>query len=173
MGGVGLQQFFICCFFGLAIRFQRQMKQDTPVTEHKRVLQMLYILYTVLTLITVRVTLLIAISNDRTTHIIPGAHHLPPRRIFQRLQQRHPSPRGVPIHPRLNTHAHRARALQHCPSGAHDARQRERLPQPEAAEGYREEKREREGRWRSACLRTFQCPNLRAHSRNRDEPNLS
>lgn len=166
MGGIGIQQFFICCFIGLAIRFQRQMKHDTPATDQRRVLRMLYILYAILTLITVSVTLLIAISNDRTAYIAPGPHHLPPSRIFQRLQQRHPSPRGIPIYPRLNTHAHRACALQHRPSWADDAWQRERLPQPEAEEGYREEEREREDGWRSACLRTFQCPSPRAHSRS-------
>ncbi|CAD6577136.1 MAG: hypothetical protein ASARMPRED_008138 [Alectoria sarmentosa] len=55
MGGVGLQQFFICCFVGLAIRFQRQMKRDAPVTDQRRALRMLYILYAVLALITVRI----------------------------------------------------------------------------------------------------------------------
>lgn len=55
MGGVGLQQFFICCFIGLAVRFQRHMKQDTYVTDQKRAFRMLYILYAVLTLITVRI----------------------------------------------------------------------------------------------------------------------
>ena len=56
MGGVGLQQFFILCFIGLAIRFQRQMKRDAPVSDQKRALRMLYILYTALTLITVSFT---------------------------------------------------------------------------------------------------------------------
>ncbi|KAL9067713.1 MAG: hypothetical protein Q9161_006705 [Pseudevernia consocians] len=55
MGGVGLQQFFICCFVGLAVRFQRQMKRDAPATDQRRALRMLYILYAVLTLITVRI----------------------------------------------------------------------------------------------------------------------
>ena len=63
MGGIGLQQFFICCFVGLAIRFQRQMKRDAPVTDQKRALRMLYILYAVLTFITVSLTLPITISN--------------------------------------------------------------------------------------------------------------
>lgn len=53
MGGVGLQQFFICCFVGLAIRFQRQMQRDTPLTDQSRAFRMLYVLYAVLTLITV------------------------------------------------------------------------------------------------------------------------
>lgn len=53
MGGVGLQQIFICCFIGLAIRFQRQMKRDTPLTDQSRALRLLYVLYAVLTLITV------------------------------------------------------------------------------------------------------------------------
>ena len=65
MGGVGLQQFFICCFVGLAIRFQRQMKRDAPLTDQARALRMLYILYAVLTLITVSTTLLLAISKQK------------------------------------------------------------------------------------------------------------
>lgn len=65
MGGVGLQQFFICCFIGLAVRFQRHMKQDTYVTDQKRAFRMLYILYAVLTLITVSFTLPMAISNKQ------------------------------------------------------------------------------------------------------------
>lgn len=55
MGGIGLQQFFICCFVGLAIRFQQQMKRDASAADQKRALRMLYILYAVLTLITVRI----------------------------------------------------------------------------------------------------------------------
>lgn len=53
MGGVGLQQLFILCFIGLAIRFQRQIKHDAPVSDQKRALRLLYILYAILTLITV------------------------------------------------------------------------------------------------------------------------
>ena len=56
MGGVGLQQFFICWFVGLAILFQRQMKRDTPITEQRRALRMLFTLYAVLLLITVSST---------------------------------------------------------------------------------------------------------------------
>lgn len=63
MGGVGLQQFFICCFVGVAIRFQRQMKYDAPVVVQARALRMLYIVYAVLTLITVSVTLSPTIST--------------------------------------------------------------------------------------------------------------
>lgn len=56
MGGVGLQQLFILCFIGLTIRFQRQIKRDAPVSDQKRALRLLYILYAVLTLITVSFT---------------------------------------------------------------------------------------------------------------------
>ena len=111
MGGVGLQQLFVCCFVGLAIRFQRQMKRDAPATDQGRALRMLYILYAVLTLITVSDTLPIATSNKLKTDIIPGPHHIPPDRILPGLQKRHPSPRGVPVHPRLHPHAHRPCAL--------------------------------------------------------------
>lgn len=85
MGGVGLQQFFICCFVGLAVRFQRQMKCDSPVTDQRRALRMLYILYAVLTLITVSATLPLATPNIHKTYIVPGPHHIPPGRVFQRL----------------------------------------------------------------------------------------
>ncbi|KAM0795707.1 RTA1 like protein-domain-containing protein [Usnea florida] len=71
MSGVGLQQFFICCFIGLAIRFQHQMKQDTPVTDLNRALRLLYILYAVLTLITVRIIFRIAEYSRGYTSGIP------------------------------------------------------------------------------------------------------
>ena len=127
MGGVGLQQFFICCFVGLAIRFQRQMKRDTPVTDQRRALSMLYILYAVLTLITVSVIHPIATPKKHTVYTAPGPHHLPPSRILQRLQQRNPSPRSISVHPRLYPDARRSRALQHRPPWTSHARQRERL----------------------------------------------
>ena len=125
MGGVGLQQFFICCFVGLAIRFQRQMKRDAPPTDQARALRMLYVLYAVLTLITVSHNLPIPISNKQNIklNIALDPHHLPPSRILPRLQQRHPSPRSIPVHTRLHAHAHRPRALQHCPSGPDHAGQ--------------------------------------------------
>ena len=69
MGGVGLQQFFICCFVGLAIRFHRQMKRDAPLTDQARALRMLYVLYAVLTLITVSATLPLTIPNKQTTKL--------------------------------------------------------------------------------------------------------
>lgn len=78
MGGVGLQQFFICCFFGLAIRFQRQMRRDAPVVEQTRALRMLYVLYAVLTLITVSVTHRIATLKKHKVYTALGPHHLPP-----------------------------------------------------------------------------------------------
>ena len=132
MGGIGLQQFFICCFVGLAIRFHRQMKRDAPVTDQKRALRLLYILYAVLTLITVSGTIPITISKmklEKThqTHIASDPHHLPPSRILPRLQKRHPSPRSIPVHLRLHPHAHRSRALERCPSRSSHAGQRQRL----------------------------------------------
>jgi heme/copper-type cytochrome/quinol oxidase subunit 2 len=53
MGGVGLQQIFVFCFFYLAIRFQKEMLRDMPKAEHRRVLSLLYVIYAVLILITV------------------------------------------------------------------------------------------------------------------------
>ena len=133
MGGIGLQQFFICCFVGLAIRFQHQMKRDAPGPDQKRALGMLYTLYAVLILITVSGTLPIIISKIKQkkkaqqTYIAPDPHHLPPSRILPRLQKRHPSPRSIPVHLRLHPHAHRSRALEHCPSRLSHAGQRQRL----------------------------------------------
>lgn len=126
MGGVGLQQFFICCFVGLAVRFQSQMKRDAPATDQRRALRMLYILYAVLTLITVS-TLPIGTTNKHKIYIALGPHYIPPGRVLQRLQQRHPSSRSISIRPRLHPHAHRSCALQYRPSRANHARQRERL----------------------------------------------
>ena len=53
MGGVGLQQIFVFCFFFLAIRFQKEMIRDMPKAEHRPVLNLLYVIYAVLILITV------------------------------------------------------------------------------------------------------------------------
>ena len=54
MGGVGLQEVFILCFVGLAIRFQRQMRTETAMQDKPRAYRMLYVVYAVLGLITVR-----------------------------------------------------------------------------------------------------------------------
>ena len=85
MSGVGLQQFFICCFVGLAVRFQHQMKRDAPVTDQRRAFRMLYILYAVLTLITVSATLPLATPNKHKTYTVPGPHYIPLGRVLQRL----------------------------------------------------------------------------------------
>ena len=53
MGGVGLQQLFVLCFIGLSYKFQKEMMRDLPKAEQPRVLKLLYVLYAVLTLITV------------------------------------------------------------------------------------------------------------------------
>lgn len=53
MGGVGLQELFIIFFVGLAINFQRQIKRETPMQDQPRVMRLLFVLYAVLTLITV------------------------------------------------------------------------------------------------------------------------
>ena len=54
MGGVGLQQLFVFCFMYLAFRFQQEMKRDLAPDQQGRVLRLLYVLWAVLILITVR-----------------------------------------------------------------------------------------------------------------------
>ena len=93
MGGVGLQQFFICCFIGLAIRFQRQMKRDAPATDQRRALRMLYILYAVLTLITVSITLPTAISNRQNVYTDSQV-----RIIFRLVEYSKGYSSGIPVH---------------------------------------------------------------------------
>ena len=55
MGGIGLQQFFVFCFLALAFQFQKQMARDIPGASRSRPMLLLYIVYTVLTLITIRI----------------------------------------------------------------------------------------------------------------------
>lgn len=55
MGGVGLQQFFILSFIYLAYVFQKEMMRDVPKAEQAPVWRLLYIVYGVLTLITIRI----------------------------------------------------------------------------------------------------------------------
>ncbi|KAF2102283.1 hypothetical protein NA57DRAFT_64807 [Rhizodiscina lignyota] len=55
MGGVGFQQFFILVFVYIAIRFQRRVVRESSLEIQTRALRLLYVLYTVLTLITVRI----------------------------------------------------------------------------------------------------------------------
>lgn len=55
MGGVGLQQFFVICFTFLAYSFQKEMKRDLVRAEQPQVLRLLYVLYAVLALITIRI----------------------------------------------------------------------------------------------------------------------
>jgi len=52
MGGIGLQQFFIFCFIGLAVRFHYKMKRLGGATDWKRPL---YVMYASLALITIRI----------------------------------------------------------------------------------------------------------------------
>ncbi|KAL6722229.1 hypothetical protein ACLMJK_001336 [Lecanora helva] len=55
MVGVGLQQLFVLCFIYLATRFQREMNRDLPAAEQRRPRRLLYVLYAVLILITIRI----------------------------------------------------------------------------------------------------------------------
>lgn len=57
MIGVGVQQAFIIAFLGLLIRFQMIYKRENPITtaNAKLPLQLVYVLYAVLALITVRI----------------------------------------------------------------------------------------------------------------------
>ena len=64
MGGVGLQQLFVLCFIGLAYKFQREMMRDLPSSSQRPVLRLLYVLYAVLTLITVSPHPMFSIKGD-------------------------------------------------------------------------------------------------------------
>ena len=53
MGGIGLQQAFILLFLFLAIKFHRELLQEHRTEKTSRALQLLYVEYAVLVLITV------------------------------------------------------------------------------------------------------------------------
>ena len=55
MGGIGMQEFFVLCFLVVAILFQRQMDRDLPRAAKLRPLFLLRIVYTVLSLLTMRI----------------------------------------------------------------------------------------------------------------------
>ena len=55
MVGIGLQQVFIICFLALVFRFHRQMNLDMSMASKSRPLALLYVIYTVLVLITIRI----------------------------------------------------------------------------------------------------------------------
>lgn len=50
-----MQQFFLLCFVIMAVLFQRQMNRDLPGAAKSRPLLLLYVIYAVLTLITIRI----------------------------------------------------------------------------------------------------------------------
>ena len=66
MGGVGLQQLFVFCFMYLAFRFQREMRHDVPKDQQAPILRLLYVLYAVLILITVRLSPSISHRHPRS-----------------------------------------------------------------------------------------------------------
>ena len=55
MGGIGMQQFFLLCFLVMAVLFQRQMNRDLPGAAKSCPLVLLYVIYAVLSLITIRI----------------------------------------------------------------------------------------------------------------------
>ena len=129
MGGVGLQEVFIICFIGLAVRFQRQMRTETPMQDKPRALRLLYVVYAVLVLITVRLFPPTCTSNGPPSLTLsPDPYHIPPSRILPRHHERHSPARSIPIRFRLDSHAHLSRPLQcHSPRSTH-AWKRVRLP---------------------------------------------
>lgn len=54
-GGIVFQQIFIFLFLYIAVRFQRRVTRESPPDHQVRGLRMLYVLYAVLALITVRI----------------------------------------------------------------------------------------------------------------------
>ncbi|KAL9032765.1 MAG: hypothetical protein Q9214_007822 [Letrouitia sp. 1 TL-2023] len=55
MGGVGFQQLFIFVFAFIAYKFQREVRLSAPSDKRSKALQLLYVEYFVLTLITIRI----------------------------------------------------------------------------------------------------------------------
>lgn len=70
MGGVGIQQFFILIFISCAVRFQLRMAHESTPDQKARGMRLLYVLYAVLFLITVRIIFrLIEYSNGVNSSI--------------------------------------------------------------------------------------------------------
>ena len=55
MGGIGIQQFFIILFTILAVQFHRDLHQQPHTAKNRQARNLLYVLYTALILITVRI----------------------------------------------------------------------------------------------------------------------
>ena len=55
-GGVALQQFFIFVFLAASIKFHRVFARETPAEKRTQALLLLYTVYAVLALITVRLS---------------------------------------------------------------------------------------------------------------------
>ena len=158
MGGMGLQQFFILCFVGLMVVFQRRitsLEQSGQAIRERPWRPALYALHAVLLCITVRTRSMILPRSTMTIRSLEtpgrrrlissgclGPDHLPHRRIRGRDQALEPDSvqrrvflrarrlpdDGCPPHPR------------HHPPGTHPGRARLELPapEPEGEEGDQE-----------------------------------
>ena len=72
MAGVGLQQFFIFCFCYLAFRFHRNLNAQPQSVRVRRAKTLLYVLYLVLTLITIRIIFRLAEYSKGLKSSIPN-----------------------------------------------------------------------------------------------------
>ena len=92
MGGIGIQQFFILVFLGLAARFHAQMlemeKRQVVKAGWKKIL---YTLYASLGLISVSLFPKVPASIIGLTCDVEDSNHLPPDRILRRQNLFEPS----------------------------------------------------------------------------------
>jgi hypothetical protein len=152
MGGIGIQQFFICLFLGLAIKFQLDMARleragRIPEGPKRRWRRPLYTVYTTLGLISVSLRSHLPlrchappahkISPQHPTPSLPSTnysgvplapHLLPPDRILLRhvRLQRPPEPRSLLLPSRRRPHVVRRAGLQRHASGPLPCRTRGR-----------------------------------------------
>ena len=71
MGGIGLQQFVILLFFGVFFKFRQQMIRDLPPSARKAPMTLIYVIFVVLILISVRIIFrLIEYANGYKSSIV-------------------------------------------------------------------------------------------------------
>lgn len=71
-GGVALQQIFIFVFLAASIKFHRTFASESPAAKKAQALRLLYTVYAVLTLITLRILFRIAEYSKGLTSTIPN-----------------------------------------------------------------------------------------------------
>ncbi|KAM0804159.1 RTA1 like protein-domain-containing protein [Usnea florida] len=71
-GGVALQQFFILVFAAASIKFHQTFSRESPAAKKAQALRLLYIIYAVLALITLRIVFRIVEYSKGLTSTIPN-----------------------------------------------------------------------------------------------------